>query len=55
MSIGVNEGVYFDHYGDTLYRLGETDKAIEEWKKARELDKSIENINEKINQGKIVQ
>lgn len=55
MAIGVNEGVYFDHFGDTLYRLGEGEKAIEQWKKARELDKSIENIDEKINQGKIVQ
>lgn len=55
MAIGVNEGVYYDHYGDTLYRLGENDKAIEQWKKARQLDKSIENIDEKINQGKIVQ
>jgi tetratricopeptide (TPR) repeat protein len=52
---GVDEGVYYDHYGDTLYKLGKVDEAIIQWIKARELDKSIENINEKINQGKIIQ
>jgi len=52
---GVDEGVYYDHYGDTLYKLGKTDEAIEQWTKARELDKSIENIDQKINQGKIIQ
>jgi tetratricopeptide (TPR) repeat protein len=53
--LGVNEGVYYDHYGDTLYRLGEVKEAVKQWKKARELDSSIENIDEKINQGKIIQ
>jgi tetratricopeptide (TPR) repeat protein len=51
----VDQGVYYDHYGDTLYKLGETNEAINQWSKARELDKSIENIDEKINQGKIIQ
>lgn len=55
MLLGVTEGVYFDHYGDTLYRLGEVDEAIKQWKKARELDSSIEHIDEKIDQGKIIQ
>jgi len=52
---GVDQGVYYDHYGDTLYKLGKTDEAINQWNKARELDKSIENIDQKINQGKIIQ
>lgn len=52
---GVDEGVYYDHYGDTLYKLGKVDEAIDHWVKARELDNSIENIDEKINQGKIIQ
>ena len=34
---------------------GEVDEAVKQWKKARELDSSIENIDEKINQGKIIQ
>ena len=52
---GVDQGVYYDHYGDTLYKLGSTDEAINQWIKAREIDKNIENIDQKINQGKIVQ
>ena len=52
---GVDQGVYYDHYGDTLYKLGKTDEAVNQWIKARELDKSIENIDKKINQGKIIQ
>ena len=51
---GVDQGVYYDHYGDTLYKLGKTNEAIKQWKKARELDKNIENIDRKINQGKII-
>ena len=52
---GVDEGVYYDHYGDTLYKLGQTNEAINQWIKARDLDKNIENIDRKINQGKIIQ
>ncbi len=52
---GVDEGVYYDHYGDTLYKLGQTNEAINQWIKARDLDKNIENIDQKINQGKIIQ
>lgn len=55
MDLGVDDGVYFDHYGDTLYQLGLTNEAIEQWKKARELDETIDNIDEKINKGKIIQ
>lgn len=55
MAIGVTEGVYYDHFGDTLYQLGEIEEAVKQWKKARELDSSIENIDEKISQGKIIQ
>ena len=55
IEIGVEEGVYYDHFGDTLYKLGFKDEAIIQWKKAKELDDSIENIDEKINQGKIIQ
>jgi len=51
----VDQGVYYDHYGDTLYKLGLTNEAVTQWNKARELDKSIENIDQKINQGKIIQ
>lgn len=45
----------FDHYGDVLYKLGNKEEAKKQWLKARELDATIENINEKIEQGKIIQ
>lgn len=40
--------VNFDHYGDILYHLGEIDKAVLQWKKAKDLDDTIKNINKKI-------
>lgn len=52
---GVDEGVYYDHYGDTLYKLGKQNEAVKQWIKARELDKSIENIDQKISQRRIIQ
>ena len=51
----VDDGVYYDHYGDTLYMLGEEDEAVNQWKRAKELDKNIENIDQKINQRRIIQ
>lgn len=38
----------FDHYGDILYQLGEIDEAVTQWNKAKELDKSIDHIDKKI-------
>lgn len=48
-------GENFDHYGDVLFKLGEIEEAKTQWLKARELDKNIENIDKKIEQGKIIQ
>jgi len=45
----------FDHYGDILYKLGEVENAKIQWKKAKELDGTTENIDKKIEQGKIIQ
>lgn len=45
----------FDHFGDVLYRLGDIKNAKIQWQKAREMDKTIENIDKKIEQGKIIQ
>jgi tetratricopeptide (TPR) repeat protein len=55
VSSNIDEGVYYDHYGDTLFMLGEKDEAVVQWKRAKELDKNIENIDQKINQRKIIQ
>jgi Tfp pilus assembly protein PilF len=32
-----NSGVVIEHLGDVLYKLGEKDKAVEKWKKAKEV------------------
>ncbi len=48
-------GENYDHYGDVLFKLGEKEAAKTQWLKAKELDSSIKNINEKIEQGKIIQ
>ncbi len=45
----------FDHYGDILYKLGEVENAKIQWQKAKELDDTTENIDKKIEQGKIIQ
>lgn len=45
----------FDHLGDVLYKLGDVKNAKIQWQKAKELDKTIKNIDKKIEQGKIVQ
>lgn len=36
-SVGRDDPVVYDHLGDTLWRLGEKNKAVEHWKKAAEL------------------
>ena len=48
-------GENYSHYGDVLFRLGEKESAKIQWLKARKLDKNIEKIDEKIEQGKIIQ
>lgn len=37
-----------EHYGDVLYKLGEKDKALEEWKRAKELGGDSKALNKKI-------
>ena len=43
----------FEHYGDVLYKTGEKEKALEQWKKARELDKDSKRLKKKIRSGKL--
>lgn len=49
----IADGTLFDHLGDVLYKLNEKDKAVENWKKAKE--KGVENkfIDKKIQEGKL--
>ena len=40
--------VLVDHYGDILYMSGDKEKALEQWKKAKELGKESEILDRKI-------
>lgn len=41
-------GTILEHYGDVLFRLGKTDAAVEQWKKAKEAGETSEAIDKKI-------
>ncbi len=43
-----NSGIIIEHYGDVLFKLGETGKAVEQWKKAKGMDDTSEMIDKKI-------
>jgi len=45
-----NSAELLDHYGDILYQSGEKEKALIQWKKARELGKISATIDKKIAQ-----
>ncbi len=48
-------GTIVEHYGDVLYQLGEKDKAIEHWKKARQMGENSINIDKKIQSGQLIE
>jgi tetratricopeptide (TPR) repeat protein len=45
---GEPSGTIIEHYGDVLFQLGETDKAVLQWQKAKGLNDSSEIIDKKI-------
>lgn len=47
-----NSGIQFEHFGDILYHLKETDLAWENWTKARTLGVKSETLDKKINEKK---
>ena len=47
------QGINYEHYGDILYKLGETKKAVQNWKKAKKLGGTSEFIDQKIKDEKI--
>ncbi len=53
-STGVS-GTIIEHYGDVLYQLGEKEKAIEQWKKARQMGENSTNIDKKIQSGALIE
>ena len=40
-----------DHYGDILYMLGDKEKAVEQWEKAKALGKDSDVLDKKIAEG----
>jgi tetratricopeptide (TPR) repeat protein len=46
---GDRSGVVNEHYGDVLYQLGDKEKAVEYWKKAKQLGEASDLIDKKIN------
>ena len=46
-----NSAELVDHYGDILYMSGEKDKALEQWKKAKEMGKDTDVLKQKIAKG----
>ncbi len=51
---GNPNATHFEHYGDILYKLGETDLAVQQWQKAKELlNSSNEVLNKKIANRKV--
>lgn len=39
---------HFEHYGDILFKLGDTDAAVRQWQKAKSIDRNNEAIDKKI-------
>jgi tetratricopeptide (TPR) repeat protein len=50
---GQKSGVIVEHYGDILFRLGETEKALEQWKIALELEDHSDDLAEKLEMKKL--
>jgi len=46
-------GTILEHYGDVLYQLGENDKAVEQWKKAKQKGETSDRLDKKIATGKM--
>lgn len=43
-----NSGTIIEHYGDVLYKLGNTEEAVIQWQKAKKLDDTSEFLDKKI-------
>jgi len=50
---GKASAVHFEHYGDILFKLGDTNGAVEQWEKAKSLNANSETLNKKIANRKI--
>lgn len=50
---GQANAVHYEHYGDILFQLGQTDEAVAQWVKAKSLNGNNEVLNKKITDRKI--
>jgi tetratricopeptide (TPR) repeat protein len=50
---GQATATHFEHYGDILFQLGQTDEAVAQWIKAKSLNGNNEVLNKKITDRKI--
>lgn len=48
-------GTIMEHYGDVLYQLGDKIKAVEQWKKAKQIGENSKFIDQKIATEKLVE
>jgi len=53
LQLGGDKAVILDHLGDVLIKLGEKDEAMSQWKKAFELDNTINGLQSKIERGEL--
>lgn len=53
LDIEPDNATVLDHLGDIYYKLGNKIKAKEYWEKAYSLDKTIKNLEQKINKGEL--
>ena len=49
------EGVLLEHYGDILYKLGDSAGALEQWKKAQAAGDASDLIDRKVSEGILVE
>ena len=52
---GDQSAVILEHYGDVLFKLGETEKALTYWKKAKQKEGYSDKLDQKIKEGKYVE
>lgn len=50
-----NSAELVDHYGDILFMNGDKEKAVEQWKKAKEMGKESKVLDEKIEKGEYIE
>jgi Tfp pilus assembly protein PilF len=49
----INDGTLYEHLGDIQYKLNEKDKAVENWKKAKEKGSDGKYLDKKISESKL--